>query len=263
MLITRNLRVATDNGSGMLDWNTELKLFFEARQRELQFSDEFLAANFALCSRGAALRMLERFHRGLSVKTAYMRRLQELLCLGDDKLHAFWLSFRQKVCADRNYFFAHLQFFLELAEKIIAVPAYSNVNFYGMSAPVLAKRQDLPLTIGELLSRYSEDEWIIRNRDGHKSYVFALQRKGDNELYGDCFDAVAGRFFRKTLTYDRNGIWWSYLNYEPLHAYKRSCWTVRSLAFNFMSSAHNENSLPKDAVTPVIKCVQSNDFFQP
>ncbi len=227
----------------------ELKIFFENRQQELGFSDEFLAEHFAICGRACALRIISRFHKGLKVKPSFMLRLQQLLCIGDEQLHAFSCAFNQKAYAGRNFFFANLHFFLEHEREINDCGAYKNVIFYGMHAPSLLFRRTHPLTLGELLSHYQSGLFVISNLADHESYIYRIVAIDPTGVTVDCFDDVSKVFFRTKVSEGRGQIVNAFLNYEPEIAFKPSAWTVNSLAShlkNFMSrklTAPNESGI--------------------
>lgn len=211
-------------------FDRELKLFFEKRQQELGFSDDFLADHFAICGRSCALRVISRFHKGLKVKPSFMLRLQQLLCIGDEQLHAFSRAFNQKAYAARNFFFANLHFFLEHEAEINSCSAYKNVMFYGMHAPALLFRRTEPLTLGELLSHYQSGLFVIQNLAGHDSYIYRIVSIDPTAVTVDCFDDISKIFLRCKVAHGKGQIVNAFLNYEPEIAFKPSAWTVNSLA---------------------------------
>ncbi len=214
----------------------ELKIFFEKRQQELGFSDEFLADHFAICGRSCALRVISRFHKGFKIKPSFMLRLQQLLCIGDEQLHAFSRAFNKKAYAARNFFFANLHFFMEHEAEINSCGAYKNVLFYGMHVPALLFRRTDPLTLGELLSHYQSGLFVIQNLAGHDSYIYRIVSIDPAAVTVDCFDDVSKIFFRTKVTSGRGQIISAFLNFRPEIAFRPSAWTVNSLASHLKNS---------------------------
>lgn len=217
-----------DDPDRRFNYARELKEFFERRQRELGFSDQELAANFAVCSRGCALRALARFHRDGKIKDTFRVRLQQLLCLSDLAMGQFSRNFFTRAFAARDFFFENFAFFLEHADEIISTRAYANVTFFGMQVRLPWFNRTRPLTLGELLGYYRRGLWTVRCADGSRAYVYRVGGDGLFSLWGDAVDPVHHRVIRVSIANVREFAE-SFLRYEAPFEYQSSAWTVHSL----------------------------------
>lgn len=218
-------QIANAPSSGF-DFKRALKDCFERRQRELGISDRELVRSFDLGSRLGAFIALRRFHRDGDIDERMRLMLQRRLGISDGEFGALFGRFFCEAYADRNCFFSNLGLFARHIGEILDTPAYSNVVFYGASAP--GGHGDVPVSIGELLWHYSCGEWIL-NFAGRRAYVYRLTGALSNDSLRA--DAVGedGTLLHAGL-HSAQGTLLAFYDYRPRTPVGPTSWTVRSLA---------------------------------
>ncbi len=208
------------------DFRQALKDCFERRQRELGLSDRDLIASFSLRARLGALMALRRFHRDGDIDERMRIMLQHRLGISDGEFGALFGRFFCEAYADRNCFFSNLGLFAANIGEILQTPAYSDVVFYGASAP--GERGDEPVSIGELLWHYSRGEWTL-SLGQRRAYIYRLTGRLSNDSLRA--DAVAddGTLLHAGL-HSAQGTLLAFYDYKSRHGIGQTSWTVRSLA---------------------------------
>ncbi|MGN0908310.1 MAG: hypothetical protein ACI4NA_01700 [Succinivibrio sp.] len=225
-MIAQAMQRQPSAAAGGFDFRRALKDCFERRQRELGLSDRDLVRSFDLRSKLGALMALRRFHRDGDIDERMRTMIQRRLGISDGEFGALFGRFFCEAYADRNCFFSNLGLFASNIDEILSTPAYSDVVFYGASAP--GARGDVPVSVGELLWHYSRGEWMLC-RGQRRAYIYRLTGRLSNDSLRA--DAVGedGTLLHAGL-HSAQGTLLAFYEYSRRHCAGPTSWTVRSLA---------------------------------